>query len=84
VGYHYAVNDIIMDKEPHQSFTDLDVWKKAREFKKQIEALSKAFPPEEKYRLCGLPVLLTQTLRRGMAGLHLKINCIFAYRQGAH
>lgn len=35
----------------YKPFTDLDVWKKGREFKKEIEALSETFPPEEKYRL---------------------------------
>ena len=40
-----------MDKSPHQSFTELHVWKKAREFKKEIEVLAKTFPPEEKYIL---------------------------------
>ena len=41
-----------MDKSPHQSFTELHVWKKAREFKKEVVALAKTFPSEEKYCLC--------------------------------
>ncbi len=36
----------------HQSFTDLDVWKSARKLKIRIWHLVKAFPTEEKYRLC--------------------------------
>ena len=40
-----------MEKQPHQSFTELEVWKKARELKKEIEQLAKTFLPEEKYRL---------------------------------
>jgi four helix bundle protein len=36
----------------HQSFTDLDVWKSARKLKIRIWNLVKAFPTEEKYRLC--------------------------------
>jgi hypothetical protein len=41
-----------MDQKPHRSFTELEVWKKAREFKKEMEALAKTFPAEEKFRLC--------------------------------
>ena len=35
----------------YQSFEDLEVWKKARELKKEIIVLLKSFPEEEKYRL---------------------------------
>lgn len=35
----------------YKPFTDLQVWKYAREFKKEIEVLAKTFPVEEKYRL---------------------------------
>lgn len=35
----------------YQSFTELEVWKKARGFKKFIREMSKEFPAEEKYRL---------------------------------
>lgn len=40
-----------MEQKPYQPFTDLDVWKKARKFKKEMETLAKTFPTEEKYRL---------------------------------
>jgi four helix bundle protein len=32
-------------------FTELEVWKKMRELKKEIEAVIKTFPPEEKFCL---------------------------------
>lgn len=32
-------------------FEELDVWKKARDFKKEINKETKLFPPEEKFRL---------------------------------
>ena len=32
-------------------FTELEVWKKARDFKIEIEREVKSFPPEEKFRL---------------------------------
>ncbi len=40
-----------MNDNSHQSFTDLEVWKKGRELKNEIFQLVKLFPPEEKYRL---------------------------------
>lgn len=40
-----------MHEKPHQNFTDLAVWIKSRELKKEIFKLVKTFPPEEKYRL---------------------------------
>jgi four helix bundle protein len=33
------------------SFTDLEVWKKARILRNNISELTKSFPPDEKYRL---------------------------------
>lgn len=36
----------------YKPFTDLEVWKAARKFKKAIECLANTFPPEEKFRLC--------------------------------
>ena len=33
-------------------FEELEVWKKAREIKREIHLLVKTFPKEEKYRLC--------------------------------
>lgn len=35
----------------HKNFTELVVWKKARELKNEIKALTDTFPQEEKYRL---------------------------------
>ena len=40
-----------MAQTKYQSFEDLVVWKKARDFKNEIFQLVKAFPAEEKYRL---------------------------------
>lgn len=36
----------------YKPFTDLDVWKAGRKFKKEIERLASTFPTEEKFRLC--------------------------------
>ena len=40
-----------MENKPNQPFTELEVWKKARNFKKEMEALAKTLPSEEKFRL---------------------------------
>jgi len=40
-----------MNESSHQSFTELEVWKKGRSFKNDIRELSKAFPSDERFRL---------------------------------
>ncbi len=40
-----------MNEKQHQSFTELEVWKKARILKNEVFELVKAFPNEEKYCL---------------------------------
>jgi len=40
-----------MNDKSHQSFTELEVWKKARVFKNEIKELTTSFPAEEKFRL---------------------------------
>jgi len=35
----------------NQSFTELEVWKKARTLKNEIRELATKFPPEEKFRI---------------------------------
>lgn len=40
-----------MTENSHRSFTELEVWKKARELKNEIRVTSKTFPSEERFRL---------------------------------
>lgn len=40
-----------MSEKAHQSFTELEVWKKGRALKDELFELTKTFPSEEKYRL---------------------------------
>ncbi len=40
-----------MNEKAHQSFTELDVWKKARELKNELFHLIKTFSTQEKFRL---------------------------------
>lgn len=39
------------DTSAHQRFTELNVWKQAREFKLVVYGVVTQFPPEEKYKL---------------------------------
>ena len=40
-----------MSEKAHQSFTELDVWKKARDLKNELQKLTEAYPAAEKFRL---------------------------------
>jgi len=40
-----------MNEKAHQSFTELEVWKRARIFKNEIKELTTVFPPDERFRL---------------------------------
>lgn len=40
-----------MNEKSHQSFTELEVWKKARTFKNEVKELTDSFPVHEKFRL---------------------------------
>lgn len=40
-----------MNTSKYQSFTELEVWKKGREFKNRIKELADTFPVDEKFRL---------------------------------
>ncbi len=54
----------------YKPFTDLDVWKKARDFKKEIEALSNHFPVEEKYRLTDQIIRSVRSINANIAEGH--------------
>jgi four helix bundle protein len=55
-----------MNEKAHQSFTELEVWKKARVFKNEIKELTGIFPAEEKFRL-------TDQLIRSSRGINATI-----------
>ena len=54
----------------YKPFTDLDVWKKAREFKKEIEVLAITFPPEEKHRLSDQLIRSSRSVNANIAEGH--------------
>ena len=64
----------------HQNFTDLDVWKKTRELKKEIEVLVKSFPPEEKYRMVDQLIRSARSINSNIAEGHGR----FTYKDQLH
>ena len=69
-----------MEQESHQNFTELDVWKKGRDLKKQIEILSKTFPFEEKYRLTDQIIRSVRSINANIAEGHGR----FTYKDQLH
>jgi four helix bundle protein len=64
-----------------KSFKDLEAWKKARELRKEISALSKTFPIEEKYKLSDQIVRaarsVTANVAEGYGRFHYQENIQF-------
>lgn len=56
----------------YKPFTELEVWKKAREFKIEIELLTKSFPPDEKYRLTDQIIRSVRSINANIAEGHGK------------
>ena len=69
-----------MESQSHQNFTELDVWKKGRELKKEIEILSKTFPVEEKYRLTDQIIRSARSINANIAEGHGR----FTYKDQLH
>ena len=68
--------------QDYKSFEDLEAWKVAREFKKEISRVSKQFPPEEKYELTKQikrsSRSVTANLAEGQGRYHHKDNSRFS------
>src|SRR5215203_4085423 len=54
----------------YRSFTELEVWKKAREFKTEIEQLAKRFPLEERFRLADQIIRSVRSINANIAEGH--------------
>lgn len=59
-----------MEKLAHQSFTELEVWKKARTLKREITNLVKTFPTEEKFRLTDQLIRFSRSINALIAEGH--------------
>ncbi|MDB5197180.1 MAG: four helix bundle protein [Flaviaesturariibacter sp.] len=66
----YDANFKSMDKISHQSFTELGVWKAARELKKELSNLVKTFPAEERYRLIDQLIRSSRSVTANIAEGH--------------
>ncbi len=69
-----------MNDEQHQSFTELEVWKKARGLKNEISELTKAFPSEEKFRLTDQIIRSSRSINSNIAEGHGR----FTYKDQLH
>lgn len=52
------------------SFEDLETWQKCREFRKNISALVRQFPPDEKYRLTDQLIRCSRSVTANIAEGH--------------
>src|SRR5688572_33335805 len=69
-----------MESQAHQNFTVLEVWQKGRELKKEIEALAKTFPAEEKYRMGDQIIRSSRSINSTIAEGHGR----FTYKDQLH
>lgn len=69
-----------MNDRPHQSFTELEVWKKVRILKNEITELSKTFPAEEKFRLADQLIRAVRSINANIAEGHGR----FTYKDQIH
>jgi len=67
-------------EEKNQSFTELDVWKKARILKNELKEIADKFPPEEKYRLTDQLIRSSRSINANIAEGHGR----FTYKDQLH
>jgi four helix bundle protein len=70
-----------MVEENRKDFRDLEVWQRCKEIRKQIWALCKSFPPEERYRLSDQMIRAsrssTANIAEGYGRYHFQENIQF-------
>ena len=69
-----------MNEQSHQSFTELDVWKKGRVLKNEIFELVKSFPSEERFRLTDQLIRSLRSINSNIAEGHGR----FTYKDQLH
>jgi four helix bundle protein len=70
-----------MEESKYHDFRDLEVWKRCRDIRKQIWALLRDFPEEEKYRLSDQMIRASRSstacIAEGYGRYHYKENIQF-------
>lgn len=69
-----------MEERMNLSFTELEVWKKARELKNSIKKLTETFPVEEKYKLADQVIRSSRSICAAIAEGHGR----FTYKDQLH
>jgi four helix bundle protein len=54
----------------YKSFTELEVWRKGRILRNEMEQLVKRFPPEEKHRLTDQSIRSVRSINANIAEVH--------------
>ena len=67
-------------EERNQSFTELEVWKKARILKNELKELADTFPPEEKFRLTDQLIRSSRSINANISEGHGR----FTYKDQLH
>lgn len=66
--------------DKHQSFTELEVWKKARVLKNELKELTHLFPKDEQYRLTDQLIRSSRSVTANIAEGHGR----FSYKDQLH
>jgi len=67
-------------EQKNQSFTELEVWKKARVLKNELNKLTGKFPPEEKFRLTDQLIRSSRSITANISEGHGR----FTYKDQLH
>ena len=67
-------------EEKNQSFSELEVWKKARLLKNELKELADRFPPEEKFRLTDQLIRSSRSINANISEGHGR----FTYKDQLH
>ncbi len=69
-----------MNEKAHQSFTELEVWKKGRDLKNELKKLTDTYPGEEKFRLTDQTIRSSRCITATIAEGHGR----FTYKDQVH
>jgi four helix bundle protein len=69
-----------MEEKANLSFTDLEVWKKARRLKNEIKKMTEGFPADERYRLTDQVIRSSRSICAAIAEGHGR----FTYKDQLH